>query len=76
MTESTYTAAQLQALKDTLTKGEKRVSFGDKSVEYRSIEELRQAIQQVEQGLHRQAVETGLWPRAPRQVRLTSNKGT
>jgi hypothetical protein len=35
-----YTQAHLDALEAALAKGEKRVAFGDKTVEYRSIDEL------------------------------------
>ena len=76
MSTPTYTEAQLQALRDALAKGEKRVTFGAKTVEYRSIEEWRQAIRDVERGLYEQAADTGLWPRAPRQIRVTTSKGT
>ena len=76
MSTPTYTEAQLQALRDALVRGEKRVTFGDKTVEYRSVEELRQAILDVERGLYEQAADTGLWPRAPRQIRVTTSKGT
>ena len=71
-----YTEEQLTALESALAKGEKRVTFGDKTVEYHSVEELRQAIRDVERGLYEQAAGTGLWPRAPRQIRLTTTKGT
>ena len=71
-----YTEAQLQALETALAKGEHRVSFGDKTVEYRSVEELRQAILAVERDLYEQAADTDLWPRAPRQIRVTTAKGT
>jgi len=71
-----YTPADLEALQAALAKGEKRVSFGDKTVEYRSIEELQAAIRAVKRDLHEQAVATGLWPGAPRQIRITTTKGT
>ena len=71
-----YTQEQLSALETALAKGEKRVTFGDKTVEYRSVEELRQAILDVERGLYEQAADPGLWPRAPRQIRVTTSKGT
>ena len=71
-----YTQEQLSALETALAKGEKRVTFGDKTVEYRSVEELRQAILDVERGLYEQAADTGLWPRAPRQILVTTSKGT
>lgn len=75
MSTPTYTEAQLQALRDALAKGEKRVSFGDKTVEYRTVEELKAAIAEVEAAMHQDAVATGLYPRAPRQIRITTNKG-
>ena len=71
-----YTQADLDALQAALAKGEKRVSFGDKTVEYRSIEELQAAIRAVKRDLNEQAVATGLWPGAPRQIRVTTSKGT
>ena len=71
-----YTETQLQALEIALTKGERRVTLGDKTVEYRSIEELRLAIGDVKRGLFEQATQTGLWPRAPRQIRMTTSKGS
>lgn len=70
-----YTEDQLAALEVALTKGEKRVIFGDKSVEYRSIEELKEAIRAVQRGLTEQASATGLIPPAPRQIRVTTGKG-
>lgn len=70
-----FTQTQLEALQAALTQGERRVSFGDKSVEYRSIDELRLAIREVRKGLAEQAAATSLWPAAPRQIRLTTTKG-
>ena len=71
-----YTEEQLNALESALAKGEKRVTFGDKTVEYRTVDELRLAIREVERGLFEQAAETGLWPRAPRQIRINTTKGS
>jgi hypothetical protein len=71
-----YTEVQLQALETALAKGERRVTFGDKTVEYRSVEELRIAIRDVRRGLFDQAAATGLWPGAPRQIRVNTSKGT
>ena len=71
-----YTQADLEALQAALAKGEKRVSFGDKTVEYRSVEELQAAIAAVKRDLFEQAVSTGLWPGTPRQIRLHTTKGT
>lgn len=70
-----YTIAQLELLEEALAKGERRVSFGDKTVEYRSVEELRLAIRDVRRGLNEQARATGLWPAAPRQIRFDTSKG-
>ena len=70
-----YTESQLQALESALVKGERRVSFGDKTVEYRSVDELMAAIREVRRGLQQQAAETGLLPCAPRQIRVTTSKG-
>lgn len=72
---STFTQEQLDALRQALTRGEKRVTFGDKTVEYRSVEELKEAIRQVEIAQNRDAVATGLYPRAARQIRFTTGKG-
>ena len=71
-----YTQDQLSALESALAKGERRVTLGDKTVEYRSVDELRLAIRDVERGLFEQATATGLWPRAPRQVRINTSKAT
>jgi len=66
----TYTNAQLKALRKALATGERRVSFGDKTVEYRSIEELQAAIRTVEAEIARS---TGV--PAKRQIRVTTAKG-
>ena len=71
-----YSQQQLETLEAALAKGERRVTFMDKTVEYRSVEELKLAISEVKRGLFEQATATGFWPKAPRQVRLTSTKGT
>jgi hypothetical protein len=64
-----YTKTQLDALKKALATGERRVSFGDKTVEYRSIAELQAAIRMVEAAIARS---NG----APkRQIRVTTAKG-
>ena len=71
-----FTETQLQALESALAKGERRVTFGDKTVEYRSVEELRVAMRDVRRGLSEQASATGLWPGAPHQIRINTSKGT
>ena len=71
-----FTQDQLQALQSALSQGERRVTFGDKTVEYRSVEELRLAIREVKRGLLEQAAATGLWPGAARQIQINTGKGT
>ena len=66
----TYTTTQLEALKRALATGEHRVSFADKTVEYRSVEELQAAIRTVEADLARAAGTP-----AARQIRVTTAKG-
>jgi hypothetical protein len=63
-----YTQAHLDALEAALAKGEKRVTFGDKTVEYRTVDELKAAIDVVKRDIFEQAVATGLWPGSPRQI--------
>lgn len=70
-----YTEEQLTLLEAALAKGEKRVTFGDKTVEYRSVEELTDAIRAVERGLAEQAAHTGLIPPPARQIRVVTGKG-
>ena len=70
-----FTEEQLSVLESALAKGEKRVTFGDKTVEYRTVDKLKAAIAEVEAAMHKDAVSTGLYPRAPRQIRVTTGKG-
>jgi len=65
-----YSNEQLLALQKALATGEKRVTFGDKTVEYRSVEEIQAAIREVEASLARTA-----GSRRPRQIRVTTGKG-
>ena len=65
-----FTQSHLDALEAALAKGEKRVSFGDKTVEYRSVEEIQAAIRTVEAEIARNA---GASPK--RQIRVTTAKG-
>ncbi|MER2534211.1 MAG: hypothetical protein ABTQ31_03500 [Rhizobiaceae bacterium] len=65
-----YSNEQLLALQKALATGEKRVSFGDKTVEYRSVDEIQAAIREVEASLARAA-----GARRTRQIRVTTGKG-
>ncbi|CAK0777983.1 Phage tail protein [Gammaproteobacteria bacterium] len=70
-----YTEEHLAALEEALAKGEKLVRFGDKTVEYRSVEELKLAIREVKRDLAEQVSATGFWPRSPRHIRVMTRKG-
>ena len=70
-----FTSDHLDALESALAMGERRVTFGGNTVEYRSVEELLAAIREVKRGIAEQAASTGLWPGAPRQIRVTTRKG-
>ncbi len=70
-----FTAEDLERLETALAKGEHRVSFADKTVEYRSVEELKAAIREVRRGLVEQGIDAGLWPKSARQIRVTTGKG-
>jgi hypothetical protein len=64
-----YSKTQLNALKKAMATGERRVSFGDKTVEYRSVAELQTAIRMVEAEIVRGK------GAAKRQIRVTTAKG-
>lgn len=65
-----FTPEHLQALETALARGERRVTFQDRSVEYRSVEELKAAIREVKRGL---VAEGGP---VVRQIRITTSKAT
>ena len=65
-----YTEQQLQALRDALANGARRVRFGDREIEYRSVEELKTAIAAAEAELAK-ASETPV----VRQILVSTNKG-
>ena len=54
-----YTPEQLAALERALATGEQRVNFGDRTVEYRSIDDLIAAIGVVRHGLEEQPFAAG-----------------
>jgi len=49
----TYTISQRDALKQAIASGVLRISYDGKSVEYRSLSDLKAALAEVEQGLAR-----------------------
>jgi len=65
-----YTEQQLQALRDALASGVRRVRFADREMEFRDVAELKQAIATAEAGLAKNAG-------APivRQIRVSTEKG-
>ena len=65
-----YTDEQLQALRNALANGVRRVRFGDREIEYRTVDELKAAIATAEAEL---AKSSG----APitRQIRVSTQKG-
>ena len=71
-----YTPEHLAALERALTTGEQRVTFGDRTVEYRSVDDLIAAIGVVRRGLEEQAVAAGTARRCPRRVVVNTDKGT
>ena len=62
-----YTQDQLTALEIALARGEHRVTFADKTVEYRSVDDLKAAIREVKRGLGT--------TNSARQIRITTDKG-
>lgn len=65
-----YTQSDLDALKNALKSGVTRVSFTDRSVEYRSIQEIERAIQIVSAELNQTKGVAQV-----RQVRVYARKG-
>ncbi len=66
-----YSETQLEALEAALASGMLRVSFEGRSVEYRSVEELKKAIAEVKAAM---AASDPVRPRS-RIVRTYTNKG-
>jgi hypothetical protein len=65
-----YTEQQLQALRDALANGVRRVRFGDREIEYRTIDELKAAIVAAETEIARASGKPIV-----RQIRVSTNKG-
>lgn len=65
-----YTQQQLQALRDALASGVRKVRFADREMEFRDVAELKQAIATAEADL---AKSTGTL--IARQIRVSTGKG-
>ena len=65
-----YTQQQLQALRDALANGVRRVRFSDREIEYRTVDELKAAIAVAE-------TEIAKYNGRPmtRQIRISTQKG-
>ena len=67
---TSYTSEHLRALREALASGEHRVTYDGKSIEYRSVADLKSALAQVEASLARAGGRT-----KSRQIRITTAKG-
>jgi hypothetical protein len=65
-----YTDQQLQALRDALANGVRRVRFGDREIDYRTVEELKQAIAAAEADVAKNSGTPTV-----RQIRVSTEKG-
>ena len=65
-----YSEQQLQTLRDALANGVRRVRFGDREIEYRTVDELKQAIAAAESDVTQNS---GTAP--VRQIRVQTEKG-
>ena len=69
MADMTYTEEQTRALREALTSGVLTVSYDGKSVTYRSVDEIKTALAEIETARARDA------GRQVRQIRIVGNKG-
>lgn len=65
-----YTEQQLQALRDALASGVRKVRFADREMEFRDVAELKQAIATAEAELARSSGTP-----VARQIRVSTGKG-
>lgn len=65
-----YTPQHLHALQEALASGEQRVAYEGKSVEYRSVADLKAAIAHVQSALASESGRT-----KTRHIRVTTSKG-
>ena len=48
---ATFTQAQIDALSEAIAQGAKKVKYGDKEVEYRSLKEMQEILQVMKEDL-------------------------
>jgi hypothetical protein len=65
-----YTEQQLQALRDALASGVRRVKFGDRELEFRGVDELKAAIAAAEAEVAKSTDKPTV-----RQIRISTQKG-
>ena len=65
-----YTDQQLQALRDALANGVRRVRFGDREIEYRTVDELKAALAAAEADVARNSGTP-----VTRHIRISTGKG-
>jgi hypothetical protein len=65
-----YTEQHLQALRDALSNGTRRVRFADREIEYRSLDELKAALATVQSELAKSNGKP-----VTRQILISTQKG-
>ncbi len=67
---TTYTPEHIQALREAIASGEHRVTYDGKTIEYRTVSDLKLALAEVEAALASSNGKT-----KTRQIRVTTSKG-
>ncbi len=67
-----YTESDREIIRRAIVRGERRVTFGDKTVEYRSVDELRSILRKIDMEIIRNDQESS---GIVRQIRVNTNKG-
>lgn len=67
---TTYTLEHAQALREAIASGEHRVTYDGKTIEYRTVSDLKLALAEVEA-----ALASSIGKTKTRQIRVTTSKG-
>ena len=67
---TTYTLEHAQALREAIASGEHRVTYDGKTIEYRTVSDLKLALAEVEAALASDSGKT-----KTRQIMITTSKG-